>query len=283
VLERFREGPNVYFRLAATGPGAGLARFLMDALPEAERGETEQTLAADRRRATALRAERARAALADSKALQGGWDEMAALGLPARAVEEHLLAQLPATAQGRLLDIGTGAGRLLEALGPRMVRAIGVDISRSMLAIARARLAEKGLANCSVRQADMYNLPFPEAAFDLVTVQMVLHYAEDPPAVLAEAARVLAPGGRLVVIDLAPHLRGDLTRNLAHRWAGFEDAEMARWFAAIGLATPATPLRLPAPAQGLAVMVWGARRPGAGAEAGASEASANTDRAAMAF
>jgi ArsR family transcriptional regulator len=93
-----------------------------------------------------------------------------------------------------------------------------------MLALARARLAERDLPQASVRLADMYRLPLPDAGFDLATLQMVLHYAEDPQAALAEAARVLKPDGLLVVIDLAPHERGELLTGLAHRWPGFDDA-----------------------------------------------------------
>jgi hypothetical protein len=95
-----------------------------------------------------------------------------------------------------------------------------------MLALARSRLARAGHAHCSVRLADMYRLPLAEASFDIAVMQMVLHYAEDPPSVLAEVARVLRPGGRLIVIDLADHDRNDLITKLAHRWPGFSDAAM---------------------------------------------------------
>ena len=126
-----------------------------------------------------------------------------------------------------MLDIGTGTGRVLELLAPRVAQGLGVDASKAMLALARARLARAGFAHCAVRLADMYRLPLADASFDIAVLQMVLHYAEDPAGVLAEAARVLRPGGRLIVIDLAQHERDDDRGELAHRWPGFSDAAMA--------------------------------------------------------
>ena len=138
-------------------------------------------------------------------------------------------------------------GLLLELVADRAERALGVDASREMLALARARLAERGLAGHSaVRQADMYRLPLPDAGFDVAALQMVLHYAEDPAAALAEAARVLRPDGVLVVIDLAPHDRAALLDNQAHRWPGFDDAAVAGWFGSAGCAA-LPPVAVPGP------------------------------------
>jgi ArsR family transcriptional regulator len=133
---------------------------------------------------------------------------------------------------------------------------LGIDASRAMLALARARLARPGLTHCAVRLADMYRLPLPEAGFDLVVLQMVLHYAEDPRGALAEAVRVLAPGGRLVVVDLAAHARTDVMTRLAHRWPGFTDAGMHALVEAAGLAATET-VGVPGP---LDVRVWAAAR-----------------------
>ena len=142
-----------------------------------------------------LAAERAREASDAFRRHGADWDEMRALGLPAAAIERGAARRCCRRASARFLDIGTGTGRLLELVAPRAERAFGVDASRDMLALARARLAEHGLADrCAVRQADMYRLPLPDGGFDVVALQMVLHYAEDPAAALAEAARVLRPG-----------------------------------------------------------------------------------------
>ncbi len=246
LLERVREGANVWFALAPPdAPRGALTRSVLDHLPT-----DDPTLASDRRAAARVLAERVRVTSEDFRRRGVDWDEMHTLGLPADAVETVLLQLLPAGPLGRMLDIGTGTGRLLELLAPRIATGLGIDASRAMLALARARLARPRLDrphldHCVVRLGDMYHLALPDAAFDLVTVQMVLHYAEDPAAVLAEAARVLRPGGRVVVIDLAAHARSDVMVRLAHRWPGFEDSRMAALFAAAGLA-PAPPAAVPA-------------------------------------
>jgi SAM-dependent methyltransferase len=248
LLERVPEGANAYFQVP---PGAELVRVILARLPE-----DDPLLAADRRQAVRLAAERAREASAAFRRDGADWDEMRALGLPAAAIEAALLAALPPR-MGRLLDIGTGTGRLLELVAPRVDNALGVDASREMLALARARLAERGLAGrCAVRQADMYRLPLPDAAFDAVTLQMVLHYAEDPAAALAEAARVLRPGGALLVVDLAPHDRAEVMERHRHRWPGFDDAELAGWLGEAGCAL-ADAITVDGP---LPVRLWSARR-----------------------
>jgi ArsR family transcriptional regulator len=248
LLERVPEGSNAYFQMPA---GAELPRMILARLPE-----DDVRLAADRRVAARLAAERARSA-SDAFRRDGmDWDEMRALGLPAGAIEQALLDSLPARMEA-LLDIGTGTGRLLELAAPRAERALGVDMSRDMLALARARLAERGLADrATVRQADMYRLPFADAAFDAVALQMVLHYAEDPAAALAEAARVLRPGGQLLIADLAPHGQAALLEKHAHRWPGFDDAQLAGWLGAAGCSL-AQSTSIPGP---LTVRVWPAQR-----------------------
>lgn len=254
LLARVREGANVWFGLP---PDAGLIRDVLSRLPE-----DDPVLSADRRGAARVLAERARVASESFRRKGADWDEMRALDLPAAAVEAAVLRLLPGPRLGRMLDIGTGTGRMLELLAPRISAGLGVDASRAMLALARARLAKDALAHCAVRQADMYRLPL-SGGYDLVLLQMVLHYAEDPDAALAEAARVLAPGGRLVVVDLAEHRRDDLTNRLAHRWPGFADAAMRAAFDRVGL-RPAAPLSVPGP---LEVRLWSGAMPAPGADA----------------
>lgn len=249
LLERIPEGANAYFQVP---PSADLARLILARLPEAE-----PLLAADRRQAVRLAAERAREASDSFRRAGADWDEIRALGLPAEAIEAALLAALPPRLP-RLLDIGAGTGRVLELVAPRVDSALGVDASREMLALARARLAERGLADrCAVRQADMYRLPLPDAAFDAVTLQMVLHYAEDPAAALAEAARVLRPGGTLLVLDLAPHDRAEVVERHKHRWPGFEDATLDAWLEQAGC-VPSEAATIAGPP--LPVRLWAARR-----------------------
>ena len=145
---------------------------------------------------------------------------------------------------------------MLELLAPRISQGVGVDASKAMLALARSRLARAGLTHCSVRLADMYRLPLAEDSFDVAVMQMVLHYAEEPQGVLAEVARVLRPGGRLIVIDLRKHGRDDLLTRLAHRWPGFSDDAMRGLLEGAGMQQGA-PLAIDGP---LAIRLWPATR-----------------------
>jgi len=251
LLERGREGANVWFTLPAADTEAGaLARAVLARLPE-----DDSILVDDRRHAARVIAERARAASESFRRKGADWDEMRALDLPAAAVEQALLSLLPESDIGRALDIGTGTGRLLELLAPRVSIALGVDASRAMLALARTRLARPGLSHCAVRLADMYRLPLGDAGYDLVVLHMVLHHAEDTASVLAEAARVLRLGGRVVVVDLAPH-EPTATLGLAFRWPGFTDARMTELMRAAGL-EPHAAITVPGP---LDTRLWSARR-----------------------
>jgi ubiquinone/menaquinone biosynthesis C-methylase UbiE/DNA-binding transcriptional ArsR family regulator len=257
LLERTREGANAWFALAQGDSGA-LSRDILRRLPE-----PDPLLAADRRGAARVLAERARAASEKFRQRGADWDEMRALDLPAEAVEDALVGLLPSGPLGHALDIGTGTGQLLESLAPRISSGLGIDASRTMLALARVRLASSDFAHCAVRLADMYALPLPDAAFDLVFLQMVLHYAEEPEAAIAEARRVLAPGGRLIVVDLAPHDRVGLVEQMAHRRLGFSDAFMETLFNDAGLAAR-PPLTVSGPAgrnPSLGVRIWQAIAP----------------------
>ena len=252
VMERVREGSNVWF---AVPPGLDIVQDILARLPE-----EDPVLEADRRAAARVLAERARIASESFRRQGADWDEMRALGLPAAEVESALLSLLPGPRLGRLLDIGTGTGRLLELLAPRVQAGLGVDASRAMLALARARLAKPGLTHLSVRHADMYRLALP-GRYDIAVLQMVLHYAEDPAAAIAEAVRMLAPGGRLIVVDLADHDSLALTERLAHRWPGFDDASMRGLLATAGT-IPGEPITVPGPHAGLLdVRLWPASLP----------------------
>jgi ArsR family transcriptional regulator len=221
LLERSREGVNAWLTLAQGEAGALVRDILKRADPD------DPLFAADRRGAARVLAERARHASEKFRRSGADWDEMRALDLPAAAVEAALLTLLPARDLGRALDVGTGTGRLLEVLAPRLSAGLGIDASQAMLALARVRLAKPEFSHISVRLADMYALPLRDAAFDLVVLQMVLHYAEDPAKAVAEARRVLAPGGIMAVVDLAPHDRTELRERMAHRALGFSDTDMA--------------------------------------------------------
>lgn len=257
LLERSPEGSWVFYRLSSRGDEGEVARRVLSLLPA-----NDPRLSRDTARMQAIQAARAAEAEAYFRDNAGRWDEIRSLHVDEAEVERAIVAQLAARPLGDLLDIGTGTGRMLALLGPLAEQAVGVDTSRDMLAIARATLAEGDLRQCSVRPADMYALPFADASFDTVVIHQVLHFAESPAAALAEAARVLRPGGRLLAVDFAPHDQDVLRAHHAHRRLGFSDAEVAGWLQASGL-TPLMPLALPG--KPLTVTLWLAERPAAAA------------------
>ncbi len=253
LLERFREGSWVFYRKASRGAGAALAEALVRLLPV-----DDPMLQLDRERLAAVRAAR-RALVArwfDERAL--AWDserDLAVEGAQVEAILERLFSECRPT---NLLDIGTGTGRILEVLAPFVEEGVGIDISRDMLKVARAHLDRAGLRHCHVRWGDMYRLPVASGSFAAATLHQVLHFADDPFRVLAEARRVLRPEGILVVVDLAAHDCERLRSERKHRRLGFTEAEMARWFETLGLVADA-PVRLQGPE--LAVLIWVARVP----------------------
>ena len=161
-----------------------------------------------------------------------------------------------------MIDVGVGTGRVLEVFADRVSRGVGVDINHSMLNVARMNLERAGLEQCSVRQADVCALPFEDEAADLVTVHQVLHYLGDPAPAIAECARVLKPGGVLLIVDFAPHQLEFLRADHSHRKLGFADAEMADWIEAAGLAmSRRSALHSDENQSGrLTVKIWTARR-----------------------
>jgi SAM-dependent methyltransferase/DNA-binding transcriptional ArsR family regulator len=242
LLERFKEGSWVFYRAADRGKGAELGRALA-LLADPGLIETDRT------RLAHVRETRAAAAAAYFKANAAEWERIRALHAPEKDVEAAILRHLAAKPIGDLLDAGTGTGRMLELLAPHARRAVGIDVSPEMLAIARDRLAREHLPQVQVRLGDIYRLPFPngsagpnggagEAGFDAVLFHQVLHYLDDPGAAVAEAARVMRPGGRLAIADFAPHGLDFLRDDYAHRRLGFSDREVKSWFEAAGL-TPA--------------------------------------------
>jgi len=150
-------------------------------------------------------------------------------------VESVIARLLPKSGLGRLLDVGTGTGRLLELFADRVENAIGVDMSPEMLAVARENLSQAGITNCSVRQADMFQLPFSAGTFDVVTIHQVLHFVDAPELALAEAVRVLQSNGCLLLVDFAPHELETLRKDHQHRRLGFSEQEVRAWFNTVGL------------------------------------------------
>ncbi|MEK9660499.1 MAG: metalloregulator ArsR/SmtB family transcription factor [Alphaproteobacteria bacterium] len=227
LLERHQEGAWAFFSLSDTGAVAELARSLIDQMPV-----DDAVLDLDIKRLATVRHERAARAQAYFSENAADWDSIRSLHIDDSQVELALRALVPMSSGARMLDVGTGTGRMLQLLAPRVGQAIGVDSSREMLALARANISETECANCSVRQADMYQLPWPDGSFDLAIAHMVLHFAEDPLAAVVEAARVLRADGRLLIVDFAAHGVEELRSRYAHRRLGFRPQEVEAWCAA---------------------------------------------------
>jgi ubiquinone/menaquinone biosynthesis C-methylase UbiE len=231
VLERRKEGSWVFLTLA--DPAAVEPMFaLVDAWADPA---TQAWFAADQARTEGIRAERAEAATRYFAGHAELWDQIRSLHVAECEVEQAIGETLGRRPLGRLVDIGTGTGRMIELFGPRATEAIGIDRSSDMLRLARAKLESAGVRS-SLRQGDMYALPLSDGSADCVIIHQVLHYAHAPADAIAEAARVLAPGGRLLVVDFAAHEREELRTFDAHLRLGFADEVMEQWFGAAGLA-----------------------------------------------
>ena len=231
LIDRHKEGSWVFLALRP-GPAARSLSALMD---DAADGDSRAVLDGDRVRLAAVRALRAEAAERYFAAHAEVWDQVRSLHVPDSAVEAAIERALGDRPVGRLVDIGTGTGRMIELLGPSAAHALGIDRSPEMLRLARVKLDRAGIADAALRQADMYALPLDDCSADSAILHQVLHYAQAPGAAIAEAARVLRPGGRLLVVDFAAHDREELRTTDAHVRLGFGDEAIAGWFRAAGL------------------------------------------------
>lgn len=266
LVERLPEGSWVFYRNKTKGWAGRLLESIFAELDfsQGEFAEDLQDLSKVRQ-----------ARLASAESYFGGiakdWDRIRALHFPNEAIEDALLDLARPHQYQHVIDLGTGTGRMLTLFAPYAKQAEGLDLSHQMLSVARANLSRAGVNNASVRQGDVTDTPFDNDCADLVIVHQVLHYLEDPAAVLAEAARILKPGGQLLVVDFAPHELEFLRLEHGHHRLGLRQSDMNEWASRAGLKLE-PPRQFAPPAdleQGLCVHIWSASRPTINKEAAA--------------
>ncbi len=230
LLDRFQEGTQVFYRLSSEGASGRLNSAIVELLDD-----SDQTFSSDISQLASIRRERAGRAQAYFDSNAKDWDTLRSLHVSEEQVEAALLAQQGGTKVGSLLDVGTGTGRMLQLFAPLASQALGIDVSRAMLAIARSQLDDGAHSHCQVRLGDMYGLGVADGSQDLIVVHQVLHFAEEPAKALYEAARALSNHGTVLIADFAPHAQEFLRDQHAHRRLGFSEEEIASWGNAAGL------------------------------------------------
>ncbi|MGH7018187.1 MAG: ArsR/SmtB family transcription factor [Caulobacteraceae bacterium] len=254
LVERFPDGAWVYYRLAG-GEARAFAEGILSVV-----GTSDPTLARDKERLADIERERAQQAAQYFAVNADRWDEIRSLYISEAAVEAAILEAAGEGPFERLVDLGTGSGRMLTLFGERARSSLGLDLSRQMLNIARTRASEARLTACELRHGDILATQLQEGSADLVVVHQVLHYLADPSAAVGEAGRLVGHGGRLVIVDFAPHDLEFLRTEHRHRRLGFEDAELERWLAASGLGAITIKSLPPIQDGGLTVKIWTAER-----------------------
>ena len=238
VVDKHREGTWAFFDLTPRGPIRDAVDVVLDRIDD-----HDPTIAADLDRRAIVQRRRATAAQEYFAGIAASWDEERSLHAPDDVVESAIVDVAAERPYRRVLDLGTGTGRMLQLLAPdpgRVDRAIGLDTSHSMLAVARANLERAELRHIDLRQGDVYSPPFDRGEFDLVVLHQVLHFLDDPARAVREAARLVAPNGRLLIVDFAPHTLEFLRTDHAHRRLGFRADLVEGWLVGSGLSLGAT-------------------------------------------
>jgi SAM-dependent methyltransferase len=251
LVERAPEGAWVFYRLPrAHTTERHFAEALLGMLDPAD-----PIFVRDAERLSAVRASRDEMAAEYFERNAADWERVRALHLPEADIDSAILAAAGKGPFELMVDVGVGQGRMIQLFADRVRRAEGFDTSRQMLAIARASLDDLK-AKAAVRFGDAYAPPIEAGAADIVTIHQVLHFLSDPARAIGEAARLLKHGGRLVIVDFGPHQLEFLREEHAHRRLGFDDAEIAEWCEAAGIAKLKTTALAPKKRGALTVKIW---------------------------
>ncbi len=254
LVERFPDGAWVFYRLALGGD----RRRLIDAVLH-RLAEGEPVTGRDLDRLGQVHRAREAEAAAYFERNAARWDEVRSLYVTEDEVERAILDAVGPGPFERLVDLGTGAGRMLTLLGAKARSALGLDLSQQMLNIARRQAGDAGLSQYELRHGDIFATGLQSGSADLVVIHRVLHYLNDPAAAVSEAARLVLQDGRLLIVDFAPHRLEYLRQAHQHRRLGFSDEEIERWCVEGGLPDVTCTTLAPATDDGLTVKVWLAR------------------------
>ena len=253
LVERPPEGSWVFYRLVRDGAAGRLFESIIN-----EIDQDSHDMVTDIKALKHVRAQRAEAAELHFASIAEDWDQLRLLHSSNESIEAALLSVVKGQQFNRIIDLGTGTARMLSIFAPYAKQLEGLDSSHQMLTVARANLAAANITNAKVRQGDIADTPFDDHAADLVILHQVLHYLEQPQAALVEAARLLRPGGRLLLVDFAPHDHEFLRLEQGHRWLGMRQSDISNWTRAAGL-TLTDQLGFAPPdtlKQGLSVKIW---------------------------
>lgn len=231
LLTRFREGHFVLYRTTVTGANARVVDQLLSMIDP-----NDEQMVIDRQRMETIKAERARRAADFLRFNAEDWARLREADVADAQINRLIVEILALDAIGDLIDIGTGTGRMLKLLGSHAASAVGVDISPDMLTVARSNLHAAGLGKVTVRRADMYGLPYPDRSFDTVTMDHLLYQAKDPQRALREAARILRPGGQLLLVDFSVRDNGNGNGKGLRDHPGVRDDAIRSWCTAANLA-----------------------------------------------
>ncbi|AEQ52022.1 ArsR/SmtB family transcription factor [Pelagibacterium halotolerans] len=251
LVTRHAEGAWAYYRLNRDRTSGPLADWLMEHL-DTDAAELRR----DIEKLSALRVAQQDRAAAYFATIAQSWDRLRSLHVADSALEAAIVE---AAGQGQVnmfLDLGTGTGRMLELLEGKYAEGIGLDSSREMLSVARAKLDAEGIENAQVRLGNITELDDYRRTADLVMLHQVLHYFDDPSIAIGHAAACLKPEGRMLVVDFAPHDLEFLRTEQAHRRLGMSEEQMALWARAAGLAVASCRSFPPSRDDGLTVCLW---------------------------